>query len=106
VAPARSTSANSWIANNTGNGIFSDVNTVLTNSTISGNGTGNSGDGVYMGDQDATVTNCTFTGNHGRGFVINYQDTVLLTNSTLVGNVGSDLLSIGGNAIPAELHRR
>src|SRR5207244_1523415 len=71
---------NSWIGNNTGNGIFSDVDTILTNSTISGNGTGNSGDGVYMGDQNPTVTNCTFTGNHGRGLVINFQDTALLTN--------------------------
>jgi autotransporter-associated beta strand protein len=92
--------SNSWIANNGGDGVFSDVDTILTNSTLSNNGAGTSGDGVYMGDQDATVTNCTFTGNHGRGFVINYQDTAVLTNSTLVGNVGSDLLSIGGNAIP------
>ncbi len=87
--------SNSWIANNTGDGIFSDLNTVLANSTFSGNG----GDGVYMGDQDATITNSTFTGNQGRGFVINYQDTAVLTNSTLVSNVGSDLLSIGGNAM-------
>ena len=91
---------NSWIANNTGDGIFTDLNTVLTNSTLSGNGTGTSGDGVYMGTGNATVTNCTFTGNKGRGFVINYQGTAVLTNCTLVGNVGSDLLSIGGNAIP------
>lgn len=91
--------SNSFIAGNSGKGIGgSDL--VLTNSTISGNGANQSGDGVYMGSTNATVTNCTFTGNHGRGFVINYQDTALLTNCTLVGNVGSDLLSIGGNAIP------
>ncbi len=90
---------NSLIAGNSGNGIGgSDL--VLTNSTISGNGANQSGDGVYMGDTNATVTNCTFSGNKGRGFVINLSDTALLTNCTLVGNVGSDLLSIGGNAIP------
>jgi autotransporter-associated beta strand protein len=91
---------NSWLAGNSSGGLNGSNDLVLTNSTFSGNGTGTSGDGVYMGNNDATVTNCTFTGNHGRGFVINYQDTAVLTNSTLVSNVGSDLLSIGGNAIP------
>jgi autotransporter-associated beta strand protein len=88
--------SNSWLAGNSKEGLNGFNNLVLANSTFSGNGT----DGVYMGNDDATVTNCTFTGNQGRGFVINYQDTALLTNSTLTGNVGSDLLSIGGNAIP------
>ena len=88
--------SNSWLAGNSKEGLNGFNNLVLANSTFSGNGT----DGVYMGTNDATVTNCTFTGNHGRGFVINYQDTAILTNSTLVTNVGSDLLSIGGNAIP------
>jgi autotransporter-associated beta strand protein len=92
--------SNSWIAGNSSDGLSPFNDLVLANSTFSGNGTGTSGDGVYMGDNNATVTDCTFTANHGRGFVINYQDTVLLTNCTLVGNVGSDLLSIGGNAIP------
>jgi autotransporter-associated beta strand protein len=88
--------SNSWLAGNSKEGLNGDSNVVLANSTFSGNGS----DGVYMGNDDATVTNCTFTGNHGRGFVINFEDTAVLTDSTLVGNVGSDLLSIGGNAIP------
>lgn len=92
--------SNSWIAGNSSQGLNGSDHLVLTSSTFSGNGTGTSGDGVYMGDDSATVTNCTFTENRGRGFVINYQDTALLTNCTLVSNVGSDLLSIGGNAIP------
>src|SRR5262249_39088905 len=70
--------SNSWIAGNSSHGLNGDNNLVLANSTFSGNGKGNSGDGVYMGNDDATVTNCTFTGNHGRGFVINYQDTAVL----------------------------
>jgi autotransporter-associated beta strand protein len=88
--------SNSWIAGNSSHGVNSDYDTMLTNSTFSGNG----GDGVYMGTNNATITNCTFTGNKGDGFVINYSDTAVLTNSTLVGNVGSDLHSIAGNAIP------
>jgi autotransporter-associated beta strand protein len=92
--------SNSWLAGNSSHGLNGGSNLVLTNSTFSGNG----GDGVYMGNNDATVTNCTFTGNQGTGwrggFVINYQDTAILTNCTLVGNGGSDLLSVGGNAIP------
>jgi autotransporter-associated beta strand protein len=91
---------NSWIAGNSKEGLNGSNDLVLTNSTFSGNGAGTSGDGVYMGNRNATVTNCTFTGNHGRGFVINFQDTAVLTNCTLVGNLGSDLLSIGGTAIP------
>ncbi len=87
--------SNSWIAGNSSHGIDSDSNLVLTNSTLSGNGN----DGVYMGDNDATITNCTFTGNKNQGFVINLSDTALLTNSTLVADGASDLLSIGGNAI-------
>src|SRR5262249_35244150 len=86
----------SWIAGNSSNGM--NGANVVTNSTFSGNGTNNSGDGIYIGAGDATITNCTFTGNHGRGFVTN--DTALLTNCTLVNNVGFDLFGIGGNPIP------
>jgi autotransporter-associated beta strand protein len=88
-----------WVAGNSSHGLTSGSDLVLANSTLSGNG----GDGVYMGDHNATLTNCTFTGNQGEGwtggFVINYQDTALLTNCTLVNNGDTDLRSVGGNAI-------
>src|SRR4029077_17064728 len=89
---------NSWIAGNSIQGI-NGGNIGPGGSTLSGDGTSDSGDGVYMGDGNGTVTNCTFTGNRGRGFVVNYQDTAVLTNCTVVGNFGNDLHSIGGNAI-------
>jgi len=89
----------SWFAGNSSHGLTSGTDLVLVNSTIAGNG----GDGVYMGDHNATLTNCTFTGNQGEGwtggFVINYQDTALLTNCTFVNNGDTDLRSVGGNAI-------
>jgi fibronectin-binding autotransporter adhesin len=85
---------NSWISGNSSAGVDSDYPAMLTNSTFSGNG----GDG-YEGP-NTTATNCTFTGNQGYGFVVGYQDTAVLTNSTLVGNIKSDLFSDGGNAIP------
>jgi autotransporter-associated beta strand protein len=88
-----------WVAGNSSHGLTSGTELVLVNSTVAGNG----GDGVYMGDHNATLTNCTFTGNQGEGwtggFVINYQDTALLTNCTLVNNGDTDLRSVGGNAI-------
>jgi autotransporter-associated beta strand protein/parallel beta-helix repeat protein len=87
---------NSWIAGNSSHGM--NGANVVTNSTLSGNGTNNSGDGIYIGGSDTTLTNCTFTGNHGRGFATN--GTALLTNCTLVGNAGFDLFSIGGNPMP------
>ena len=90
--------SNSLVADNSNEGLTPFDALVLVNSTFSNNGAGNNGDGVYMSGDGATMTNCTFTGNRGRGFVINYQDTALPTNCTLVGNVGADLVSFGGNA--------
>jgi hypothetical protein len=90
---------NTWIANNTNDGINTAMDTVLVNSTLSGN----SADGIYSGAGNDALLNCTVTGNNttvaafSGGVEMHSLDLVgTYTNCTIVGNLGEDVRTVVG----------
>jgi len=76
-------------ATNYGGAIYSQgptANVTLTNCIISGNSSG--GGGIYTGGGEATVTNCTISGNSGGGIYTDGGEATV-TNCTISGNTGS-----------------
>jgi len=85
--------SNSWIADNTEQGVKADVIAVLNNSTLSGNGQ----HGIRNGDHNQLLTNCTVTGND-RGVEVSFEDIGLYTNCTILGNITEDARTVVGNS--------
>jgi hypothetical protein len=80
-----------------GGGIFNEGDLTLSNCTLSGNQTGTAGGGIYN-DNKATIRNCTFAANEAAQFsgaILNNVGTLILSDSTLSGNVGN----LSGSAI-------
>lgn len=102
---------NSTISGNTsqqGSGIFSNGGTImLLKSTLSNNLADGDGGGIYMNnpgtDPHLTITNSTLSGNSAIGGVgggVLCGGTILVTNSTIAGNMssgtGGGIFNVGG----------
>jgi hypothetical protein len=101
------------VANHSGGGIYngySNLLTIITNSTITGN-SADYGGGIFNG-VDLTITNSTITGNsaeyNGGGILNNYTATSTITGSTISGNsanrsgggmINDGILTITGSTI-------
>ncbi|HEV3310920.1 MAG TPA: putative Ig domain-containing protein [Chloroflexota bacterium] len=84
--------SNSSIAGNTGQGINTDLNAVVTNCTLSGNG----GQGIYDGAGNEALINCTVTGNKSGVDMGSLGGIGTFTNCTIMDNSGDDAITVVG----------
>ncbi|MFN2638209.1 MAG: choice-of-anchor Q domain-containing protein, partial [Gemmatimonadaceae bacterium] len=89
VAISGLTISNGSAPGNYGGGIYNNgaAETIISNSTISGNAAGSAGGLYNTGDGFLTIADSTISGNSGNGGgILNDNGTVNITNSTISGN--------------------
>jgi len=78
---------NSTVSGNAYLGIYNFGETILTNSTLSGNGSGAVGSAAINNYGTVSLTNCTVSGNQGAG-VLSSTPSATLTNSIVANTIG------------------